>query len=274
MSATWAKNEVSATKRGCLLIVTDDGGIPASPGLDFITMGGVFVVGANAPNADLATGTLTNVRRALAFSSFTFTADNTNEQLTKTTHGLETGDGPINVSNAGGALPTGLAAATAYYVIKVDANTLKLATSLSNAYAGTAINLTTNGTGTQTLAAATGCKRGVWGHFWYVATQAETNHDAPEMAVMVDYTGYLRMNGGGAHTSVNMATSAADVWAQTMEGAYTFADGMRILVRGEAAPYSIASGVYTIRDLANSKNSHHGTITGSGRSATAIDDAT
>lgn len=71
-------------------------------------------------------------------------------ELTITTHGLNTGDGPVQVSNSGGALPTGLALATNYYVIKVDANTIQLATSLANALAGTFIVLSSNGTGTQT----------------------------------------------------------------------------------------------------------------------------
>lgn len=92
----------------------------------------------------------------LAFTDFTFTADSTTEQALATAHGLNTGDGPIQVSNSGGALPTGLSAATNYWVIKVDANHLKFATNLSNALAGTAIDLTTNGTGTQTLNHQTG----------------------------------------------------------------------------------------------------------------------
>lgn len=50
-----------------------------------------------------------------------------------------------------GTLPGGLAAATNYYVIVVDGNTFKLATSYANAVAGTAINITDAGTGTQTV---------------------------------------------------------------------------------------------------------------------------
>lgn len=46
-----------------------------------------------------------------------------------------------------GVLPTGLSAATNYWVIALDANTFQLATSRANALAGTAIDLTTNGGG-------------------------------------------------------------------------------------------------------------------------------
>jgi hypothetical protein len=88
---------------------------------------------------------------ALSFVDFTFTADNATEQLTATAHGLQTGDGPVRASNSGGGLPSGLLAATDYWAIRVDANTFKLASSLANALAGTAIDITTNGTGTQTV---------------------------------------------------------------------------------------------------------------------------
>ena len=87
----------------------------------------------------------------LAFNDFNYTADSTTDQLHSVAHGLNTGDGPVRTTNTGGALPTGLAAATDYYVIKVDADNFKLATSLANALAGTAIDITANGTGTQTL---------------------------------------------------------------------------------------------------------------------------
>jgi hypothetical protein len=72
-------------------------------------------------------------------------------KLTITAHGLPTGFGPVRLTNSGGALPTGLLAATDYWVIAVDANTVQLATSLAHALAGTFIAVTDNGTGTQTL---------------------------------------------------------------------------------------------------------------------------
>ena len=48
-------------------------------------------------------------------------------------------------------LPAPLATATDYYLIKVSDTTYKLATSYANAIAGTAIDITTTGTGTHTL---------------------------------------------------------------------------------------------------------------------------
>ena len=48
-------------------------------------------------------------------------------------------------------LPAPLATATDYYLIKMTDGTFKLATSYANAIAGTAINITTTGTGTHTV---------------------------------------------------------------------------------------------------------------------------
>lgn len=94
--------------------------------------------------------------------SATFTADPATDKL-RVPQGFygatQTGDA-VTVSVVGGALPTGLAAATAYYAIR-DTYTLtsgqffaylRLATSLANANAGTAIDLSTAGSGTMTVA--------------------------------------------------------------------------------------------------------------------------
>lgn len=80
----------------------------------------------------------------------TFTADAATDIMTAAASGFTTGL-KGQASNSGGALPTGLSGSTDYFVIVVTANTFKLATSLANALAGTAINITTNGTGTQTF---------------------------------------------------------------------------------------------------------------------------
>ena len=75
----------------------------------------------------------------------TFTADNITETITSAGHGLLDGQ-RIRVSNSGGGLPAGLAAATDYYIRDKATNTFKLAATLG----GDVINITTDGTGTQT----------------------------------------------------------------------------------------------------------------------------
>ena len=85
----------------------------------------------------------------VAYTSF----NTSNEQITLTTgstdHGLETGD-PVKYVK-GDTLAASLTDVTTYYVIKVDANTIKLATTSANATAGTAINITSQGTGTHKI---------------------------------------------------------------------------------------------------------------------------
>lgn len=121
-----------------------------------------FTSGASATIEQVHSGLVTDINTVvgknftaafapLVVADFVFTATNATETFTKVAHGLKTGDGPVRVSNAGGALPAGLAAATDYWVIRVDADNFKLATTLAFALAGTNLLITTDGTGTQTL---------------------------------------------------------------------------------------------------------------------------
>jgi hypothetical protein len=90
----------------------------------------------------------------------TFTADNLTEEFTAgAAHGLRTGDGPYKVSTSG-ALPAGLSSTTLYWIIRTGNATFKLATSRENALAGTAVAITTDGTGTQTLGGMAGVTPG------------------------------------------------------------------------------------------------------------------
>lgn len=77
---------------------------------------------------------------------------------TLTAHGMRTGQ--MVYLTTTGALPTGLSANTAYYVIRVTADTFRLATSLANALAGTAINTTGSQSGTHTLRTTFGVGNG------------------------------------------------------------------------------------------------------------------
>jgi len=68
------------------------------------------------------------------------------ETITKA-HSFATGNAVVYATGGGSAIG-GLTAGTTYYVIRVDDNSFKLATSSANATAGTAINLTSTGSGT------------------------------------------------------------------------------------------------------------------------------
>lgn len=84
----------------------------------------------------------------LTFTPFTFTASVST--MTATAHGRRTGDGPVRLTTTT-TLPTGLALATDYWVIRQSVNSFSLATSLANALAGTVITTSDTGTGTHTL---------------------------------------------------------------------------------------------------------------------------
>ena len=73
-----------------------------------------------------------------------------NDSITETDHGLLIGD-RVQLTTTG-TLPTGLSLATDYFVIKVDNDTIQLATSFANAVAGTQVDITAaSGGGTHTL---------------------------------------------------------------------------------------------------------------------------
>ena len=69
------------------------------------------------------------------------------EAITVTAHGFSTGD-KVTYSNGGGTSIAGLTSGNDYYVISVDTNTVKLASTFALAKAGTPIDLTAVGVGT------------------------------------------------------------------------------------------------------------------------------
>jgi hypothetical protein len=113
--------------------------------------------------------------------------DTGTDTLTVTEHGYITAQ-PI-VYTSGGSLIGGLTSTNTYYVIKVDANSVKLATSAANATAGTAINLTSSGNGT-IIGADTDWEEQVFssvrgyantaifheGRLWFCGTQSLPSH--------------------------------------------------------------------------------------------------
>lgn len=120
------------------------GGRGASAAADFA---------ANKPlRLTRALGRALGIAGAGSWSS-TFTVNTGTEELTVASNGSIYTGTPVTVSSTG-TLPTGLAAATTYYAIRSSATVVKLATSLANAHAGTAIDITAAGSGTHTITAA------------------------------------------------------------------------------------------------------------------------
>lgn len=105
----------------------------------------------------------------------TFTADAGTDVLTVAANNSLFTGAPVVASTTSG-LPGGLATVTTYYVIRTASTTIKLATSLANAHAGTAIDITSTGSGTHTLTMAL-TARALGEHLGeeaHVSTAAET----------------------------------------------------------------------------------------------------
>ena len=79
--------------------------------------------------------------------SSTAVVDISADTITINNHRFLTGS-RVTYTNGGGGNITGLTNGPVYFTIKVDHNTIKLATNASNANSGTAINITGTGTGT------------------------------------------------------------------------------------------------------------------------------
>lgn len=91
---------------------------------------------------------------AIAMTAYTpavVTFTDLGDVVNLTAHGLTTGDGPFELTTTG-ALPTGLAVDTAYWVIEgANANSLQLAASAADAGTATEVTFTGTGTGTHSL---------------------------------------------------------------------------------------------------------------------------
>lgn len=129
--------------------------------------------GGTVPELDVeiwSSGTLTlssaellgGVLHPLVVADDDFTAVHGTETFTAVAHGLKTGDGPIRLTNSGGALPAGLSTGTDYWIIRIDADTFYLAASLEDALENTKVTITDNGTGTHTLSDTTSTSRVHW----------------------------------------------------------------------------------------------------------------
>lgn len=148
---------------GITLTVVDDGAdetLQIDNTLAAVPTGTILpFVGASAPTGYLmmygqevsATTYIDLLEKLLENSSFVltlntgtaFTAANATNLFTSAGHGLSNGD-VVLVSNSGGALPTGLSTYTPYYIINRTTNDFQLATSAG----GSAVDITTDGTGT------------------------------------------------------------------------------------------------------------------------------
>lgn len=139
---TFAGGTAEVSDRGGISLKTNDHGISSArivKTIDDTTFAQVFEI------LSCDSGLTVQTRLTKTISSVNTGTD----ELTIAGHGLVTAQRVTFVSSA--TDPTPLVTSTRYYVIVVDSNTVKLATTAANAIAGTAIDISTTGSGTLVL---------------------------------------------------------------------------------------------------------------------------
>lgn len=196
---------------------TAAGFVPASWGVGNLGLVPEFdlEIWANASTNLTGAELLGGVLRDLVVADDTFVGEADDDTLTAVAHGLLTGDGPVRVSNSGGALPGGLAAATDYYVIRVDDDMIKLATSRANAVNRVAIALSTDGTGTQTLSDTADTTRITWQSHGLLGNEAD---GAVVLTSQRGYTTRCRHRSAVVAYAVTASLSASDPEAVSVRG--------------------------------------------------------
>lgn len=148
------------TGDGTTVIGPQHGGNVSTATKHILNIGAMLVAAAGAPwqlklvdlqgYYRLSTTNVTGTGSRTLINSNTFTASSSSGLLLTYTNDF-TNLTKVRFTNSGGALPTGITTNTDYWLIRISATTAKVATSLSNAIAGTAIAYTDAGTGTHTL---------------------------------------------------------------------------------------------------------------------------
>lgn len=169
--------------------------------------------------------------------------------LTLTAHGRQTGQRVYLTTT--GSLPTGLSVNTVYYAIRIDANTLNLATSQANALAGTAINTSGSQSGTHTLNVTWGLGDG------------STTFNVPDLRKMVvvgqdtsdiDFAGMGRSGGAKTHSHplsaagyalIRIASGASNVLARVVSGVTSWTYNTSMTTTNAGASTSGSSSVAT-----------------------------
>lgn len=120
------------------------------------------------------------------------------DNIAETGHGFTTGEGPVRLSNAGGALPTGLSTGTNYWIIRVDDDNFKFAASRADAIAGTAVDITAAaGGGTHTVERETKLvvPAGVTRIRLHAGVEWDGNSNAGQHAISVTKNGSFAVDG-------------------------------------------------------------------------------
>ncbi len=176
--------------------------------------------------------------QALVIADQVITFDTTDNEVDWTAHGRNTGDGPVRFTTTG-ALPTGLATATDYWIIRRTADAFSLATSKANAFSNVEIDMTTAGSGTHTLVDTASTRevlvnydaRGAWED---IVAESGALHAGTAQA--------------GAATSITLATSASASNGRYVNALVVLTGGTGAGQVGQITGYTGSSRVAAVAD--------------------------
>jgi hypothetical protein len=146
-----------------------------------------------------------------------FTVDNTTDLFTSVGNTFINGD-TVTVSNSGGGLPAPLAGATVYFVRDKSGDTFKLAATLG----GAAINITTNGTGTNVI--------GIFALI-YTAGPSTTSYSDTTTVGLTTYSYRVRAYNAGGNSAYTNEASATTFFG-SVAASLLKADGGHLLQSG------------------------------------------
>lgn len=276
MAAVIQRNEVEDRLRQMDIgPIYNEAGQLAPVETDFVALGILWVTDPSDPeHLRAGTGTCVNKRMSYPVNVTVESTDQGANTVEVTAHGLVTGIGPVFPDATGGGVDS--ADPEGYWIIFVDDDNFALAESLEDAYAAVPVKLdiTADLTGVSFIGTAPTCKKGMPGRFVYTFTQPETDVAVTELWVVIEgVTDYrLSMQAGGGGTALLMP--AFEGFESDGENGNTMGDLLRLVARTLVAKFTKTGNDYLFRDLADTKDSHSGTVVAGGRTASTVIDPT
>ena len=240
----------------------------ASPFTDFVDRTGVTVtggndwqfvnfndkvVGARAGNTMIVatTGNFAAVSAAVKdFTVGTSSVNIANNSITVAYHGYITGD-MVTYEDSSGTVLAGLADGTSYYVIRVDANTLKLASTNANANTGTEIDLTGTGNNAQKLKDVTAagtvptgnCVHSAFGRLWAQKSHSGADQNVVAYCALLDETRWF--SGAGEINVLGTAGAVAHGF-DTLTAISSFDRFLVVFLRDSIIIYNSPDAPYSL----------------------------
>lgn len=236
MAAEWSPNEITAARRRCHLVIYTIGGVYAPRQTDF---NGCVYLFRGSSLGELSLGTITNCRRPLVLADDAIEAVNVGAKtMTVTAHAYEHGDGPFIADKGFGDVGAG----QDFWIAVIDANTIAVAGSPANAYAGIYETLSGAEVGA-VISDKADTTRGLDGDFNFEAAPEDTDADVSEIMVVVEKAGFAR-----ARASIS-PRDGSDGFNAPGEGGNTYGDMHRAMyaaLLGKSGDFT--TGTYTFKD--------------------------